>query len=372
MKILIEATQAIRRHRGWGRYNLDLLRALIQLGGNTFHIFYQCFKGQDIGLRTMLSAKNTKFFPIYCSMAEYRTLEEDTSRSFIETQFPDVDIYHAVTEFPFFSARIPTIVTIHELTPLLLPEHRSQRFVALFRKQLSNNLNQANVSIVTVSENTKKDLLSLFPGYSKKIHVIPNGVNEIFMRKNSVDLPANIKPYVLYVGSIRDLDKHFSFLIQAYKEGRFNENLVIVNNEYSKSQLSSKFNLDLTQSNKLFLYSDISDYLLSTLYQNAKLFVFPSLHEGFGLPLIEAMASRCPVLCARNSSMAEIAERECIFFVTANYADFYQKLQSCLSHYPEQLISKAFDKVERKYNWGKSARRYLNLYSEVVNRNLTS
>src|SRR5688572_29148879 len=106
MRVLLEGTQAVRRHKGWGRYTLELVRALAAVGpALELHVFYNCRPGEDDAELRRALPGGVHFHALALSDSEYTQREEDFTRSFLDEAFPQVDVYHAVTEFPWLTER---------------------------------------------------------------------------------------------------------------------------------------------------------------------------------------------------------------------------------------------------------------------------
>lgn len=136
MKVAIEITEAIRAHRGWGRFVGELAQALVKIDRqNKYAFFYHSTEAHRESERTWcdrLASSNVTLIPVNVGRAEYDALEENRQSSFVEKLVPDADVYHAVTEFPFYVSRIPKITTLHEISPLLFPWKFSETWLDYF------------------------------------------------------------------------------------------------------------------------------------------------------------------------------------------------------------------------------------------------
>jgi glycosyltransferase involved in cell wall biosynthesis len=167
--------------------------------------------------------------------------------------------------------------------------------------------------IITISCKTREDLIKFLAVPSEKITVIPLASSFDGMPEEG-GKQRQEKPYLLYVG-LRQGVKNFSTLLTAYghsKMLRSNFDLLCVGGgNFTPSEVQALQDGGLGKQVK---HVQASDALLATLYSQATLFVYPSLYEGFGLPLLEAMRCGCPVVCSGTSSMPEIAGDAALYF----------------------------------------------------------
>jgi len=197
--------------------------------------------------------------------------------------------------------------------------------------------------IIAVSQATKKDILKFYPQISQeKITVIHHGFDtKLFQGRVSQEesekvlATYNLKPktYLLYVGAIQPR-KNLGVLIEAFEKIKSNNpelKLVLAGApawqyEDTLEKISqSKFSKDIVVTGTI-PFTD-----LPVLYQNAATFVFPSLYEGFGIPVLEAMASGTPVILANNSSLPEVAGDAALYFETENSDDLANCLERVLT-----------------------------------------
>jgi glycosyltransferase involved in cell wall biosynthesis len=224
------------------------------------------------------------------------------------------DVYHSPL-FVLPKVRACTyICTIHDVIPLARPDLTSPGFSQFFHAHMSHALKSAR-HIVAVSEFTRIDLLRHFPVDASRVTVIHEPVSPLFCRRPQARSLAVIKElglqpgFILSVGAI-DRRKNLARLIQAYDLLRRRSDappLAVVrapsgDDIYLAAEVSSR-GLD----RNVRMLGRVSDDALSHLYSTAACFVFPSLYEGFGLPVLEAMASGTPVVTSRSSSLPEVA-----------------------------------------------------------------
>jgi glycosyltransferase involved in cell wall biosynthesis len=171
-------------------------------------------------------------------------------------------------------------------------------------------------------------------------------------------------PYFLYVGS-REWPKNFRQFVKAFVScNTTNQDVVLVcfgGGKFTPDEVDFFRSLHLSEKQVRFFSGD--DNLLQRLYSNAIALVYPSLYEGFGLPLLEAMACGCPVICSNTSSMPEVAGEAAIYF-TPTVVDEITGAMHQIIEAPAtraDLISRGFDRV-RQFSWEKCARETAQVY----------
>ena len=217
-------------------------------------------------------------------------------------------------------------------------------------------------NIICISKQTKKDLIRFYKLDKNKISVVYLGTNN---RKFK-----NIKKnkYILYVGSRKGY-KNFKNFILAFSKSRYlTKNYKIVcfgGGNFQKDEIENFKNLGLEYN---LNYIKGNDLKLSNLYRRASLYVSLSIYEGFGLTLLEAIQSRCPVLCSNIPVFREIYKNSCEFVNPNNIAEITKCLKSILKSPKKQrkLITNS-KKIIEKYSWKNCAIETAKIYRKVSN-----
>lgn len=221
------------------------------------------------------------------------------------------DIIHATYYYPdsLKLENYPIVVTVHDMTHEKLSQFFNHKDIFNIQDDTSiakQECVKKAVHIICVSENTKNDLIEILDVEPSKISVIYHGYS-LTGREHpqfEVDIP---EPYIFYVGD-RGGYKNFQRLLQAYASSsqlRNNCCLVCFGGGVISADERRQINgLRLPESKVLQVSGN--DVALANFYRNASVFVYPSLYEGFGIPLLEAMALQCPVACSNTSSMPEV------------------------------------------------------------------
>lgn len=280
-------------------------------------------------------------------------------------------LYSTVPEgvlFPYANQ----IITIHDLIPLRFPE-LSPKLTCHYTYNLPLLLKNSR-AVICDSENTKKDILSFYKTYDKPIHVVPVGFDKKKFHpqeKGIIRKKYGFTNYLLFVGDLRpykNLEKSieafgslhlndFKFVIAGKKDCRFYPLL-----EKKIEQLSLK--------EKVVFMGYVPEQDLPSLYSEATALVFPSLYEGFGLPLLEAMGCGCPVITSNLSSLPEVC-REAAFYVDPYRVESIAEGIFQVVTKPglkELLVTKGFERAQC-FGWERTAGEILKILYQNVHSN---
>lgn len=267
------------------------------------------------------------------------------------------DVYHCPTiRGPLTRGKPPLVVTVHDLVPLRFPETMSawNRFSS--RATLRRVLDAADILIAS-SQNTADDLSSLLKIPESRIRVVWIGVDEIFFAP-APPLPAETKPFVLFVGT-PEPRKNLQRLIEAMKELRrrgFMHRLVIAGaGGWGDVQLEGDFVERLGR---------VSDELLGSLYAHASCLAIPSIHEGFGLPAVEAMAVGTPVVAGAVGSLPEITGNAAVLVDPYDTSAIASGIERAIDQ-RDKLIALGRARA-KQFNWTEAASKVAGVYAEVV------
>ncbi|HLD43053.1 MAG TPA: glycosyltransferase family 1 protein [Candidatus Nanoarchaeia archaeon] len=286
----------------------------------------------------------------------------------------NLDVVHEPTQIGpfFFKQKYKMIVTIHDLAPLLYP--KTQGMLPYLEHKIGLKIILKNVhKIITVSENTKEDIIRIFRISPKKIHVTyeaaENDCKRIknrkaiseFKRKNSITFP-----FILYVGTIEPR-KNIPALIRAFNEIRKQHptyKLIIVGKKGWKYKCIFKLIEKLNLKNDIISTGFIPRSDLVLYYNTAELFVWPSLYEGFGLPILEAMKCGCPVLASQIPTNREIVKEIPCAFNPKDPHELCRKMQELIQN--NSLRNKRIKqglKTAQEFSWRRCAEETLHIYS---------
>lgn len=231
-------------------------------------------------------------------------------------------LYHGTNYYlPKFAGR--SVVTFHDISVFTLPNcHRNDR-VRFLQKEMMLAL-ERTAAIITVSEFSKREITARFDWPTDRIYVTPLASTDIFHPRTDTELIPLLKPhqllpgsYCLYVGTIEPR-KNLGVLLDAYANQplRLRQLFPLVLSGHSgwNNQVLVDRIRQAEREGWLRYLGFVPDSQLPALFAGARLFVFPSFYEGFGLPVLEAMSSGIPVICANTTSLPEIAGHAAAMF----------------------------------------------------------
>ena len=251
----------------------------------------------------------------------------------------DFDIFHPTYFHPYFLKLLkrPFVITVHDMIYELYPDYfNSADLTAQYKKQVIN----AASHVIAISQTTKNDLIRLLHVPEEKISVVYHGHTSIKNDKMpDVSLPAK---YLLFVGGRDDYKNFETFARGAAILMQGKQSLYLVCAGGSNFTLEEEDFLQQLNINERALQYDVADDLLYWLYKGAEAFVYPSLYEGFGLPILEAYESGCPVILSRTPSFVEVAADAAIYFDAENPEEIAESIKSVLDNVElrEQLVRK--------------------------------
>lgn len=233
--------------------------------------------------------------------------------------------YHRVPKNP----KGPMVVHVYDMIQELF--YNMPKATAFKKK----SFNEAD-AIISISQSTKNDLCKFYPINPDKVIVAYLGVNEIFFKKNNEKLlyfTQDKRPYMLYVGGHGYDYKNFNLLLNVFIDKKYflDFDLIVVGGEKDFT-LEQKEKVKKTTSQASWLIHEFGDdKMLADLYLNASVFIYPSLYEGFGIPVLEAMASGCPVVASNTSSFPEVVGDAGLLFNPKDQNDLAAKIEKIIT-----------------------------------------
>jgi len=253
-----------------------------------------------------------------------------------------------------------SVVTVHDLSFERDPSLMSFRDRLVFRTAVPRSARRAS-RVIVVSEQTKRDLIQHSGVPAERIVVVPNGVGDQF----SPDGPqANGQPYALVVGSL-EARKDPLTAIEGFALLGDNElRLVFAGPDRGDGAAAREAAAQRGLEARIEFKGHVSDEELAALYRGAACLVFPSRDEGFGLPLLEAMASGVPVVSTNAGALPEIAGDAAILVESGNPSALAGGIERALAD-RERLVAAGFERA-RKFSWATTAERTLAVYRELL------
>lgn len=286
-------------------------------------------------------------------------LDANKPYSFLRLLKRDYDVFHQ-THFETYCLKAigskPMVTTFHDInfskyTP-------NPKIVAYQRKSLA----RAD-KVIAISEHTKRDLIDTFGINPDKVTVIYHGIE---LPPHNDDAPPFDFPYVLFVGA-REKHKNFTLFAKAFAE--FNRHfpdihLVCTRGPFSTEEEVLLQGLGIREKSHVISADEV---MMNRLYRHALMFVFPSLYEGFGMPILEAMANDCPVVLSDQSCFPEIARDSALYFDPRDIGDMSDKMIKVAesTDLRDSLIAKGAVRVQ-DFSWQTCADKHLRVYESLL------
>ena len=279
------------------------------------------------------------------------------------------DVFHPTffdTYFLKYVGDKPWVITVHDMMPELFPEYFGTRNEQIqFKKKY---LNQA-AAIIAVSEQTKKDMVRLLGISADKITVVYHGGPD---KEEVKDASLVDAPYFLYVGT-RDAYKNFPQTLADFAD--FHQNhpevkLVCTGGDFTLVENRMIEKLGIVDA---VVHISANGHDMKVLYAHAIAFVYPSLYEGFGMPILEAFAYGCPVLLNNKSCFPEIAVDAGVYFESepgkSNLPDVFEKIYQLSDNERQKIMNKGYQRLG-DFSWKKSAEKLAEVYRKVCQETL--
>jgi len=269
------------------------------------------------------------------------------------------DVFHPTYYDPYFLKYLkkPFVLTVHDMIHELFPQYfLNDKNTIMNKKKLILSANKINVN----SEYTKSDLIKLFPEVKEKITVIHHSCNfeqleKIFPKEK----------YILYTGA-RGGYKNFNTFLQATAPllSKYDFNLICTGHPFNDEENILINNLQI---NDRISCVYASENQLVELYSKATAFVFPSLYEGFGIPILEAFSSNCPALLSNTSSFPEIGGDGAVYFDPNSIDDMRTQIERVITSttLQNELIKKGKEQA-KKFSWEKCAKETMEVYKQLI------
>jgi glycosyltransferase involved in cell wall biosynthesis len=270
---------------------------------------------------------------------------------------------------------VPTIVTIHDMARYRLPR-KYDRLRMFYHRVIQPLFLRQFKQVITVSENTRLDIEHFFPFLADRITVIHNGVNTFHYRvlpseqvdevRRRMGLP---KQFILYVARLEHPAKNHVRLIEAFRglKLRYNLSHKLVLAGAPSFRHEEIYKVAHTLGEEVVFTGFVAKEDLPALYNAASLSVFPSLYEGFGLPIVEAMACGVPIAASNISSIPEIAGNAAVYFDPERTQEIESAMYSILAdEYRQNTLRELGLARVPSFSWKKAAQETLNIYEQVI------
>lgn len=346
---------------GLARYIFDLTKALVENDSNNEYII---FLQKNPKIKPVLSGNNWKIYVL-----GYGPFWRSVGFWFA----PKADVYIFNTpRLPLFFRPKKSLVIILDFAYYVYAEH-SFSFKNYINKKFLFVLNKFSLmranKIISVSNATKDECFRIFGVKKDKIQVIYPGFRNICdMPSKKIDIH---KPYILFVGIVKERKNVYN-LISAFIESKKNcgiEHKLVIVGKTGGGYLDRIMNL-INKSNmndEVIFVGRVNDNELAHIYKNADIFAFPSVIEGFGFPVLEAMSCGIPVITSNSGSLAEIAEDAALKVNPLDVAELSRAIAFLAkdSKARDNLISKGFAR-SKEFSWDKSANEFINAINNLI------
>jgi len=352
MKIAIDVRTTAGEKTGKGWYTFHIVRNLLLNDKKNTYILYT-----DKKIAGLSGFKNAEFRVIESRGALWQI------RAFFDLMKHPVDVFFAPTSYilpAILPKKIKTVVVIHDLVAFLFPSTHNRKAVFIEKLLLKRTLKRAS-RVIAVSNSTKEDILSMFKFVEKsKIAVVHNASSENFKIIPREDLQSFIdstnlpEKFFLAVGTIIPR-KNYITIIKAFAKIHVDypkhHLLIVGKNGWDFEDVYSEI-----AKNHLKDYVHVLGYLseesLIGLYNLATVLVFPSLYEGFGIPILEAMKCGCPVITANNSSLPEVAGDASILIDPKDTSALAEAMKAIAvdKELRQKLVAKGLERAKR-FSW---------------------
>lgn len=355
---------------GIGTYVRSLVSHLAEIDSENHYLLLVGAGGRD-----RLPTLPDNFEPMVQRAPVY-SIREQISLSFALAR-RKVDLYHA-THY-VLPAVLPfrVVVTIHDIIHLLYPEFLPNRLAFYYAERMLRRAVNRSHRILTPSRNTRDDVCRWFDASEDKIEVVHNGIGDDYLD----ELPSEAKdrwlrdlelerPYLLFVGNPKphkNLDRLLKGYARALELTDFPHPLVCVGDRGASEAAIMRRAEHLGIAGRVHLLGHLAQEALPAIFQGAAVFLYPTLYEGFGLPVVEAMASGTPVITSNTSALKEVA---------AGYADLVNPLDvdaiaraiaRCVSDSDHRAsLSKLGLRRAQDFRWDRAAHQTLASYHSAL------
>lgn len=367
MRIGFDAKRAFFNTSGLGNYSRDLISTMSVMYPDNQYVLYtpKCkdsikfYIGPNVQIST--PGKWHKMFKSYWrSIILTQQLKEE-----------NIELYHGLSaELPknIDKTNINSVVTVHDLIFIRYPSlyHSLDRKIYL---QKTLHASQVSDAIIAISQQTKRDLIEFLNIDKEKIEVVYQSCNPVFYSavaendkkeiKNKYGLPSK---YILFVGTIEER-KNLLQIVKAINEHNIKIPLVVIGKQRKYYYKVVEYIKEHNIADRVIFYHNVLFNDLPAIYQMAELFVYPSIFEGFGLPIIEALYSKTPVITSKGGCFPEAGGPDTIYIDPENVEELAFQINRVLtdSDLRKRMIENGYNFVQR-FNNEKQAEEIMNIY----------
>lgn len=381
MRIGFEAKRATHNFRGLGNYSRGLIEGLLEYQPEAELFLYvppvKNPKGEEwirslshkAHIRRPDSFLGKTFSPFWRSILMADDLKKEK-----------LDLFHGLShEIPMRLDSLPfkKVVTMHDLIYLRYPEFFPWIDRVVYSQKFNYACKHSDV-VIAICEQTKQDLIHYLKVDEKKIKVHYQSCSPVFYNRlpeekiDEVKIKYNLqKPFILNVGAFEERKNQLNLLEAfALAANKIEEDLVLVGQGKAYKERVIQRSVELKLNDRVKVLNSVHHEELPGLYQAAKVFCFPSLFEGFGIPIVEALFSQTPVITSSGSCFPESAGPDAYFIDPLSQSSIADSLVRVLgdSKLRENMITGGLDFVQR-FHRKNSTHALMNIYSQVCSSN---
>lgn len=382
MKIGIDTTSAMMQGGGIGRYTRELVQATLAQDTAHEYVLFSAPSPSGQSLETLFPANGRLTYKIAPVSEQwlYRLWYRARLPLAVQRFTGKLDLFHSPDfVLPPVAGKIPTLLTVHDLSFVHFPEVYPEVLVNYLNKVVPWSVGRAT-HILADSKATKQDLMEIWQVPAEKVSVLYSGVSEAFGKvEDKGQITAVLRkynlpqtPYLLSVGTVQPR-KNYQMLIQAFTPiaAKFPHNLYIAG---GKGWLYDEMMAEVEKQGlveRVRFIGFVADADLPTLYSAAALYLFPSIYEGFGLPMLEAMACGLPVIASDVSSLPEVGGETAVLLPPHDPTRWTREIDALLRDSARQKKMRAagYQQVQ-KFTWQKSATHLLAIYEQLLSHHV--
>lgn len=355
MKIAIDISQIVYG-TGVSVYTRNLVENLLRLDKENEYILFagSLRRKQDI----LDFYPEARVFPIPPTLANF--IWNKLHKFPIEKLIGDVDVLHT-SDWVEPPSKAFKVTTVHDLSPFIYPELFPKdilRNIVNVHKDKISRVREETDRIIVPTEATKKDMIAL--GFKDEIiRVIPESIQPGFNKIKEDSINQILRKYKIFGKYILSVGvnprKNTERIIKAFEHSLAGKGFKLV-------VVGDRKYVSVKDMRNIRFLGNVSKEDLVGLYSGAKALVYPSLYEGFGLPILEAMACGCPVVTSNVSSMAEVAGNAAMLVDPYEVDSISGGIEKVIRG-PKKFIEKGFKRI-MDFSWEKTAKMTLNVYNE--------
>lgn len=342
MKIGFDAKRAFLNFTGLGNYSRFIINALGKKYQENEYFLYAPFQGVDPKIKSLLALENVHLRTPSTIISRMNLGSIWRSAIVGNVALKDgVNIFHGLSnELPLvFDRKLKTVVTIHDLLFIRYPELYNFIDIEIYKRKVKHACKVSD-KIVAISEQTKEDIKDFLGVESSKIEVVYQGCNSSFKKEYSplelnrvIDKYKLPEDFILNVGTI-EARKNSLLIIKALSsiKNKSDIPLVIIGKATNyKNELVRVAKKEGINSKIIFLH-EVTDEDLPKIFQLSKLFIYPSKFEGFGIPIIEALSSKVPVISSKGSCFSEAGGKNTLYINPEDYEELGDAILTVLNN----------------------------------------